>query len=157
MKDLQKEIQDSIEKNLPKQVGDTLRKRLEEADRLETSLKVSEGRVETLSRELSKSIETIEEYKRFDERNAALEVREKELKEKEIKFEIETLTYQLAAEKDKTEFSKNIALGLVRNTNYRKAIFDSENPGGYPMFDGQGNAHYPIATDRNYTETKTEE
>ena len=150
------EIQESIEKNLPKQVGDTLRKRLEEADRLEAALKVSEDRADGLSKDLNKALEIIEDYKKFDERNAALEVREKELKEKEIKFEIETLTYQLAAEKDKTEFSKNIALGLVRNTNYRKAIFDSENPGGYPMFDGQGNAHYPIATDRNYTETKTE-
>jgi hypothetical protein len=33
--DLREEIKASIEKNLPKQVGDTLRKRLEQADSFE--------------------------------------------------------------------------------------------------------------------------
>jgi hypothetical protein len=37
--DLREEIKASIEKNLPKQVGDTLRKRLEQADSFEKRMK----------------------------------------------------------------------------------------------------------------------
>lgn len=36
---------------------------------------------------------------------------------------IKNLSYQLAAEKEKTLFVKDVAMGLVRNTEYRKTVF----------------------------------
>ena len=99
--------------------------------------------------------ENVDNY--FEQERKDFEEREKELQEKEIKFEVETLKYQLSAEKDKTETIQSIALGLVRNTEYRKTIFDSENPGGTPVIDGQGYAHYPLPMNKNYTSSEIKE
>ncbi len=41
------------------------------------------------------------------------------------------LEYQLNSEKERTKFSTDVALGLVRNTNYRSFVFDSEMKDGY--------------------------
>ena len=85
------------------------------------------------------------------------EQREKTLELNERQFEVNSLKYKLAAEKDKTEFSKNVALGLVRNTEYRKTIFDTENSGGMPMQDGSGHYVYPKPTSKSHTSTETQE
>lgn len=149
----EQEFQEVIKKNLPAQVGDVLKARLEQADRDANTIKTQDERIKELNQQVMKANELIENYKQFDKRNEALDGREKGLKEKEIIFEIEVLKYQLLAEKDKTEFSKNIALGLVRNTEYRKTIFDSETS-GQPITDGQGYTHYPVPTTKLYDESQ---
>lgn len=101
--------------------------------------------------------EEIRVYMAFDERNRELDTREKDLDTRERNQTIAELHYQIAAEREKTDFTKAVAMGLVRNTQYRKTIFDSENPGGLPMVDGQGYTHYPMPTSKNYDETKSQE
>jgi non-canonical purine NTP pyrophosphatase (RdgB/HAM1 family) len=117
------EINKAIEKDLPNQVGENLRKMLEQgkqdAEKVIQLNRVNLNQSETITRHE----ETIKEYQKLDARNAELEAREKAVKDKEIQQKIDELTYQLAAEKDKTTFSQNVAMGLVRNTEYRKAIF----------------------------------
>ena len=157
MSTLEQELQESIKKNLPQQVGEVLKQRLEQADKDAKEVKTLFELTKQYKKETETLQQTIEGYKQFDTRNGLLDLAEKELEKERNKFEIEKLTYQLTAEKDKTEFSKSIALGLVRNTEYRKTIFDSENPGGNGVVDGQGNYHYPIISSRNYSETSTQE
>lgn len=154
---LEQELQESIKKNLPQQVGEVLKERLEQADRDAKRVLSLEKEVKNLEEQEEVFKGIIEDYKKFDARNTDLDSREKTLEDKIIKLEIEQLKYQLSAEKDKTVFSQNLAMGLVRNTEYRKTIFDSENVGGTPVIDGQGNYHYPIPTSKSYCETNIQE
>lgn len=128
---MEKEIEEIIKKNLPEQVGEVLKERLLKADEDALELVKYKRFYEDTKENLAKANARIEEYKKLDERNAGLEKREKELEAREREFKIHTLEYQIAAEKDKTIFSQQLALGLVRNTNYRESIFDNEHKEGY--------------------------
>ncbi len=152
---MEKEISEIIKKNLPQEVGETLRKTLEEGERNRADLKDAVIRIKDLEeqRELLKNL--IEEYKKKDERNSELEAREEALKAGENKLQIDTLTFQLASEKEKTAFTKEVALGLVRNIEYRKNIFDSETQAPYQ--DNNGNYIYPTNMAKNYQESKQAE
>lgn len=145
------EIKAIIEKNLPAHVGEVLRTKLEQADKdakrvtiLENELKQEKSQVEFLQKE-------IRTYKAFDERNASLDNREKEVESKERELKINTLEYQLNAEKDKTKFSQDVALGFVRNSEYRRTLFDNVSE---PYRDQYGNTQYQSKS-QNSEETKT--
>lgn len=128
---MQEEIKAIIEKNLPAQVGETLKQVLDKGERdakeLDSLKEINQKNVN----EIRRLEEVISNYRALDARNSALESREKAASEKEAKFEADQLKYQLQSEKEKTEFVKDVALGLVRNINYRKRVFDSENQEGY--------------------------
>ncbi len=140
----EQEIQEVIKKNLPAHVGDVLKERLAQADRDASALEAAKKIVEQKDNELKCKEATILDYQAKDSQYLQLEIREKEL-------EITTLKYQLETEKDKTQFSKDVALGLVRNTEYRKNIFDSENQA--PFQDSNGMWIYPMATAKNHIST----
>lgn len=128
---MEKEIEEIIRKNLPEHVGEVLKKRLADADRDALELVKYKQFFEDTKENLANANVRIEEYKKLDERNLKLEQREKDLDTREMEFKIHSLEYQLAAEKDKTKFSEALAMGLVRNTNYREHIFDNEQNSGY--------------------------
>jgi len=92
----------------------------------------------------------IKKYRQNDTRNALLEEREKKLIEAERNLKIATLEFKLGSERDKTQFSKDIALGLVRNTEYRKHIYDSEQQTGY--YDGTGRWIQPSPINKSLEE-----
>lgn len=126
MENIQEEIKASIEKNLPKQVSDVLRKRLEKADEDEASLA-------SANELIAQQRKTIEDYRQKESKlnslesfSATLDEREKNLNERERNLDVQKLSYELAAEKDKTQFTKKLALRLVRNTTYRKDAFSSQ-------------------------------
>lgn len=152
--ELEKEIQESIKKNLPQQVGEVLKGRLEQADKDSAEVKRLDELVGQYASDKAALEKRIEEYEKFDERNANLNSREKELETERNNLELEKLKYQLQSEKDKTAFSQNVALGLVRNTEYRKNIFDSETS-GQPFLDGNGYTVYPVPTNKNHISTET--
>lgn len=154
--ELEKEFKEIIKKNLPQHVGEALKERLEQADKDAIDIVAYKSRIEQLVQESAKQQTRILEYKKADERNSLLDSREKELETKERNLKIEQLTYQLETEKDKVEYTKSVALGLVRNTQFRKNILDSECHGGLPVIDGQGNHHYPMPTSKSYLETREE-
>lgn len=147
------EIKAIIEKNLPAQVGEVLKLRLDKAEQDVDSLKRLGDSYEHKLVEIESLKKTIETYKAFDNRNATLEAREKAVADGERNLKIATLEFQLNSEKEKTQFSKDVALGLVRNTSYRKNIFDSEFQPSYQ--DSNGVWHYPPNTNKTYNEDKT--
>jgi len=152
--ELEKELQESIKKNLPQQVGEVLKQRLEQADKDANEVKRLKELLDKYADDKIGLEKQIEEYKQFDSRNSLLESREKEIETKEKQLEVETLKYQLQSEKDKTEFSQKVALGLVRNVEYRKNIFDTETS-GQPVTDTNGYTHYPMPTNKHHTSTET--
>jgi hypothetical protein len=81
-----------------------------------------------------------------------------------MEAELEKVKYQLASEKEKTGFTKEVALGLVRNTIFRKTVFDSENQAPYQVpdpnphaYQGQTTTVFPTPINKNLNETETEE
>lgn len=150
---MEKEFEEIIKKNLPAQVGEVLKIRLEQADKDAIQVK-QQG--ESLKKKELESLalqQKIDKYVAYDSRNASLDGREKVIQEKERNLEIETLKFQLSAEKEKTDFSKQVALGLVRNMEYRKTVFDSENK---PYQDQHGYTQYGNTT-KNLEEKKNAE
>jgi len=147
------EINEIIKKNLPAQVGDVLKQRLAQADAYESDVKHLTG-VKVSNEATIIGLESkIKEYEQFDNRNAALDAREKELDNKERNLKIAELEFKLANEKEKTQFSQSVAMGLVRNIEYRKSIFDSETQS--PFIDANGTWQYPQPTSKNHEENKT--
>jgi hypothetical protein len=124
---MEKEFKEIIEKNLPAQVGDVLQKRLAKAVEDEQTVKSLNTTLSFRNEEITKLSNRIEEYKKFDERNTQLTAREIAVGVAERNLQVERLKDQLAAEKDKTQFVREVTLGLVRNTEYRKSVFNNEN------------------------------
>lgn len=151
--DLMKEIQESIKKNLPLQVGEELKKVIEQG-------KIDAAKVKQLTTEntsLNSTINSLNtrltEYAKLDERNAGLEAREKKVIEDERDIKYKTFEYQLNAEKEKTQFAKDVALGLVRNTEYRRKLFDNTNE---PYKDQFGCIQYMNKSQNSEENTKAE-
>lgn len=124
---METEINEIIKKNLPAHVGDVLKERLEKAEK--DAKQVEELLADLAAAQLSiKALnEKVSEYVKFNERNAVMEAREKTLDTVERDLKVIALEVQLTAEKDKAEFAKGVAMGLVRNTEYRKQIMESKN------------------------------
>jgi vacuolar-type H+-ATPase subunit I/STV1 len=123
---LHTEINESIKKNLPQQVGENLKKELARLARLEDdnialkeSVKVKNERIKDLEK---RQLELNEELTQYE----AMEQREHEVEQAEMKLNTDRLEYQLKAEKEKTEHAMAVAMGLVRNTEYRKSMSGHE-------------------------------
>lgn len=151
---MEAEFKAIIEKNLPAQVGDVLKKRLEQADSDASRVKSLDAALLDRDQMIGRLSATIAEYKKLDERNAALEAREKACDTQERDLKVKTLEYQLQSEKDKTQFSKDVALGLVRNAEFRKSVFDNETQASY--YDAQGRYITPNVN-KSLTQTKTQD
>lgn len=147
------EIKAIIEKNLPAQVGDLLKVRLEQAEKDVRKLKEQEEELQMKTTQVLELTKQLEEYSEADKRNATLELREKAVIDAERNLKITILEAQLAAEIDKTKFSKEVALGLVRNSQFRKTIFDRENQTSYQG--PNGTWIHPTPVNKSLEENKT--
>lgn len=149
------EIQAIIKKNLPQEVGDVLKQRLEQADEDASNIIKLKEQLDVRNLLILKFEQEIKIYQAFDTRNITLESREKAVDDKERSVLLETLRYQLASEQDKTTFAKSVALGLVRNTDFKTSVFSNENEGGYSDATGRWIQKGP--TNKSSNETKTTE
>ncbi len=152
--ELNKKIQEAIKESLPSQIGDELKKLIEQgkadAQEVKSLIIACENNRKTIDELNTK----LSEYRKLDDRNTAIEAREKAAEVAERKTEIEKLTYQLSSEKEKTEFSKSVALGLVRNIEYRRSLMDNTHePCGKDQY---GNAQYQNKTQNSNETTKAE-
>jgi hypothetical protein len=95
----------------------------------------------------------LSEYKKSDERNAALGIREAAVAERERNVEIETLKYQLSSEKESKLFAQQVTKDLVRNTHYRGSVYENRST---PMKDQYGSTTYANASYNSNTESKAE-
>jgi hypothetical protein len=142
-------IEKAITESLPAQVGETLRKELERIPKLEAEVKRLTNDYSLTSHEVVRLQQENQKLREEISKHSLLDQREKVISEKERNLKIEELAYQLQAEKDKTDFTKQVALGLVRNTEYRRTLMDSVND---PWRDQYGNIMYSNKT-QNSEET----
>ena len=127
MKELEKEFQELIKKNLPAQVGETLNEILQQAKKDSEKVKDLSEIIVSKDSTINGLNKMLAIYKEHDERNKGLEERETAVTERERLAEIANLTFQLNTEKEKSKFVSDVTMGLVRNTEYRKTIFDNQS------------------------------
>jgi hypothetical protein len=120
-------IEKAITESLPAQVGEVLRKQLERIPILEANNERIDLQWEEACQQIKELNKEINKYKEIISKHGQLDNREVEISKKERFFEVEQLKYQLQAEKDKTDFTKSVALGLVRNVEYRNHVMESKN------------------------------
>ena len=148
------EIQEIIKKNLPQQVGDVLKVRLEQAEKDAKKVLELEDKLNQFQTTINEKQSELSAYKLLDERNSKLDEKEQVLNKKQHDLDLEILQHKFESEKDKSDFAKSIALGLVRNTEFRKSVFDSENQ--QPYYEGQ-NYIVPTPVNKSLNETKSAE
>lgn len=149
---MEQDILDIIEKDLPNQVGQQLKLKIEQADKDATAVKEQSELIKyylksisDLNIEINAANSLLNEHRNVDLKIQDLEVKERALEISELKIKLET-------EKDKSKFAQDVAMGLVRNTNYRKHIFDSSHE-QIPVADQYGGTIMETATNnKTYTE-----
>lgn len=128
---------DSIQKNLPQAVGETLKEELEELARFRKNSEVT-VKLNSDLLEVRKELANLKrQTDNLWEREQAPVSKEEDLDCRERDFAMKGLQAQLEREKEKAQFCKDIALGLVRNIEYRNEVYTSSNRqhmvNGYPQ------------------------
>ena len=149
------EIKAIIEKSLPAQVGEILQKQLAKGVQDAKGLEATTQALNTEMKRTTELRERIEDYKRLDDRNSKLEIREKAVAEKELLSELSAIKIQLEEANKRADMVMTFTNGLVRNTSFRKNVFDSENQNGYMGANNQW--IQPMPVNKSLTETSTEE
>ncbi len=140
-----------------------LKQAAKDAETVEEQRELLETRDETileLKADIAKHKSFTEREEEISKSEEALVAREKVLATAEINQKVTQLTYELQAEKDKTAFTEKVALGLVRNTEYKKTIFDGEtifHPGHTCPQTGNWVQPGSVNTVKNYNEVETKE
>jgi len=145
------QINEIIKKSLPAQVGEVLRETLAQGEKNAKLVKEQESLINNFKEALVKYEKDVIELEAKIKDEDELVQREIALVEGIRELEIDRLKYQLESEKSKSEFVVSVTMGLVRNSEYRKKIFDTEITNGLPMLDANGTAHYPMPTSKSHT------
>lgn len=153
-KQTQEKIEKAIKESLPSQVGEVLKQELERIPKLEHQLKVSEDSINDKLVTIRRLEDKVNELQHLENKARSLELKEAALEKGERDLKIRELEYQLNSEKDKSEFARQVALGLVRNTVFKENVFD--NVSGPSGTDQYGNIVYGNTT-KNFTSEKTQE
>ena len=155
MKDQNKEIRAIIEKNLPQQVGEVLKQRLEQAEKDSNNVERLKSINENACSEIKELQGEIKKYIQFDDRNRDIDKREKELSENEQAFKCNTLQVKLDEANKRANIVTEFTHGLVRNTIFKKNIFESADQ---PQVQDQygSNQYVPPITSTRNEETKAE-
>ena len=130
------EFKEIIAKNLPSQVGDALKLRLQEADADKENVKRLQAYEVTLKARIKELEDLTVEYAKKDTEYDKIVSLRKDLEKREFELELTITKNKLENETDKSLFAKNLALGLVRNTAYREQVYKSEN--APPFYDSKG-------------------
>ena len=149
------EIKKIIEKNLPAQVGETLQKRLREAEEDKQLVEFQIDKISILEKTINDLNSNLREYEKLDERNDKLTTRENAVGIKETKQKVDELEIRLEESNKRADMVVNFTSGLVRNTNFRKTIYDSETQ--MPYTDSNGIYHSPMPVNKNYDENTSAE
>lgn len=149
---MEKEFQEIIQKNLPAQVGEALKKRLEVADQADNEIPRLKSEIRNLQISNAALQEKIDEKDKIESMISIQQSQLEKIEKEQHDLDLERLRIQLEVEKDKSSFVKDIAMGLVRNQEFRRQLFDSKyGPEGVDQY---GNTRYATHT-VNGNETKT--
>lgn len=151
---VEKEIEEIIKKNLPAQVGEVLKTRLEQAERDTNTVKRQLEQIISKTATIVELEKTIADYKQFDERNSKLEVREKAVAEKERNYKVFEAELKLNEAEKRTNDAVNFVGMVFKSPVFRKTV--SEYNGGIQNWNSQlGRNEFVPNGSKNKTEEKS--
>jgi hypothetical protein len=124
---VEKEIQAAIKKNMPAQVGDNLKVLLAEGEKAKQQAIEWKNEYDDVIKENRDLVKENDELKKLKHTAEALDKREAELNEKERQQEVEMLKVKLEEANSRANMVKEFTSGLVRNTNFRKNYYHTED------------------------------
>lgn len=124
---LKREIEESIAAHLPAQVGEVLKKRLEQADRAERELASTKSALDLSLDQITRLHDEVATLKNRVSTEEKLAQIEKDLAERERNLQIEVLKIKLDASDQSAKFARDLAMGLVRNIEFRNSVFSSSS------------------------------
>lgn len=138
---IEQEIKDAVSKHLPQALGEALQLRLKKADEDAQSVTRLQSDIETIRRANMTLLNEVDSLKEQMHKHASLAAREAAVAKREHDADLAELRVQLEAAKGNGQFARDVAMGLVRNIEYRQAVMRAENGmvpmpgvnGGYPM------------------------
>lgn len=123
---IEQDIRDSIQKNMPQAVGAELQALLEQGKKDAQAVKTLTADAQSYRNERDREIARRERAEADLKKHGDLAVREEAVAKRERDAEVRDLQLQLTAAKEVSSSIKEIAMGLVRNTEYRKSVVNSE-------------------------------
>lgn len=154
MSTLPEDIQAAVSKHLPQALGEELQKRLKKADedalRVQSLQKMFDD-AEKQKERLNLRIEGLEKQLK---QHAELADREKAVDKREHDADLTELKIRLDAEQSKNQFAKDVALGLVRNVEYRNSVFENTTGRAMPVPMGSSIQHAYQPENTTTTTTK---
>lgn len=124
---LEKDLQEALTKHLPQATSDALQERLRQADVDAATVVRQKEQLTTLNTQLNDLQNKLDIAKEELKKHGELSARETAVAEKERNADIAALKVQLEASQSNTKFAQDVAMGLVRNTEYRRNAFDGES------------------------------
>lgn len=126
MNPITQEVHEAIVRNLPQAVGATLQERLKKADADAAELVRAQSLNAELARKVDEANAKILQQMEQLKKHQALDAREAAVAERERSAELAEMRIKLEAAAGNAQFAREVALGLVRNTEYRHSIFESQ-------------------------------
>ena len=145
---MEQEIKDIIAKNLPQHVGDVLRTRLSEADKLESEVKYLNKELANHKKDIEYLKEKLEKERQHTYSEQQLKAEWSKLEERERNLEVEMLKLKLEESQKRADVSTKLVETVFRSPVYRKHV-ENMTLGSY---DVQGRFNQTNAVPVNVTE-----
>lgn len=146
------EITEAINKHLPQALGDALQQRLKKGDEDAAALLLANRQLET-SRADSRSAQA--RYERAEAtlaKHAVLDARDEAVTKREASADLRDAKVALAAANENAKFARDVALGLVRNVEWRNQVFETHDQRAIPV-PPSGSVQHAFQQERSSTST----
>lgn len=124
MTTLNADIKQAIKEKLPQMIGEELQKRFAELEKKEAELENMFIRYDTLQNEKNRLESRNKELGDLDNKIAVLTNLQTEVAKREFNLEKNILEIKLAESEKRGAWAEGLAMGIVRNTEYRSRIAD---------------------------------
>jgi predicted nucleic acid-binding Zn-ribbon protein len=145
---MEQEIKEIIAKNLPQHVGDVLKSRLADADRLEYEVVKLESALSSAQKDIEHLKEKLQEERNHTYSEQQLKSELFRVEERERKLEMEILKLKLDESEKRADISTRLVETVFRSPVYRKHV-ENMTLGSY---DNQGRYNQTSAVPVNVTE-----
>lgn len=133
---LTNELQEAINKNLPSMMRAELVKRLEQADEDKRKVEQLTHSNQSLLGDFRLAQAEADALRADLKKHEKLAVREAAVAEAERGLEVRMLKHQLEVSDDNVKFARDVAMGLVRNTEFKRDVFTTQNNRAIPVPQG---------------------
>ena len=154
---LKQEFDEAIDKHLSKEIGTRLQARLKDLEEKERQLEVRTAERDAFKKERDEWKTQVWEQDSVQKREQAAILKLEEVNKKESELEVKVLKIQLEEANKRGAWAEGLAMGLVRNTHYRKGVFDTKNENVPYSYQGGGMGVQNVQNSSSHTEDEIAE